>query len=67
MRLPSIGLDDYVAMIGDANRVITMLVGDTQRIEVYAERGHAIPQPMPPEVTAAFHRLVAAGYTSRLI
>lgn len=44
-----------------------MLVGDTQRIEVYAERGFAIPQEMPDEVRVAFGRLVAAGYTSRLV
>lgn len=60
-------LDDYVSMIGDVGRVINMLVGDTQRIEVYAERGHAIPQEIPSDVKAAFERLVAAGYTSRLL
>ena len=60
-------LDDYVRSIGDARRVVDMLVGDTQRIEVYAQRGFAIPQEMPDEVQAAFERLVAAGYTSRLI
>src|SRR5262249_52903143 len=59
-------LDSYVASIGDASRVINMLVGDTQRITLYAERGHAIPQDVPPEVTSAFLRLVAAGYTERL-
>ncbi|MEU5726080.1 YdcF family protein [Micromonospora sp. NPDC047738] len=60
-------LDDYVSSIGDPRRVVDMLVGDTQRIEVYAHRGFAIPQEMPDEVRAAFERLVAAGYTSRLI
>lgn len=60
-------LDDYVSSIGDPRRVVDMLVGDTQRIEVYAERGFAIPQEMPDEVRAAFERLVVAGYTSRLI
>lgn len=59
--------DDYVRSIGDPRRVVDMLVGDTQRIDVYAERGFAIPQEMPDEVRAAFGRLVAAGYTSRLI
>lgn len=60
-------LDAYVRSIGDPRRVVDMLVGDTQRIEVYAERGFAIPQEVPDEVRAAFGRLVAAGYTSRLI
>ncbi|MER5453912.1 YdcF family protein [Micromonospora sp. NPDC002389] len=62
-----LALDDYVHSIGDPRRVVEMLVGDTQRIEVYAERGFAIPQEVPDEVRAAFERLVAAGYTSRLV
>ncbi|GAB6903744.1 YdcF family protein [Kineosporia succinea] len=62
-----LALDDYVARIGDADRVVSMLVGDTQRIEVYADRGFAVEQPVPDEVRAAFHELVDAGYTSRLI
>lgn len=60
-------LDDYVASIGDPDRVVNMLVGDTQRITVYAEQGFAIPQDVPVGVQAAYERLVAAGYTSRLI
>jgi uncharacterized SAM-binding protein YcdF (DUF218 family) len=62
-----LSLDDYVVSIGDVNRVINMLVGDTQRIEVYAERGFAIPQHVPEEVRAAYDRLVKAGFTSRLL
>jgi len=60
-------LDDYVASIGDVKKVIDMLVGDTQRIEVYAQRGFAVRQDVPAEVREAYKRLVAAGYTSRLV
>lgn len=60
-------LDEYIASIGDVDRVINMLVGDTQRITEYARRGFAIEQHMPDDVTAAYTRLVDAGYTSRLI
>ncbi len=60
-------LNDYVASIGDVKRVIDMLVGDTQRIEEYAKRGFAIPQDVPADVRCAYARLVAAGYTSRLV
>ncbi|MGH3736834.1 MAG: YdcF family protein [Micromonosporaceae bacterium] len=62
-----LSLDDYVVSIGDAKRVMDMLVGDTQRIEVYAERGFAIPQEIPKDVRASYTRLVDAGYTSRLV
>ncbi|GAA4235319.1 uncharacterized SAM-binding protein YcdF (DUF218 family) [Streptosporangium album] len=60
-------LDDYVKSIGDPDRVINMLVGDTQRITEYAKRGYAIEQPFPSDVRSAYERLVQAGYTSRLI
>jgi uncharacterized SAM-binding protein YcdF (DUF218 family) len=59
-------LDEYIRSIGDTDRVISMLVGDTQRITLYAERGYAIPQPVPAQVEAAYERLVSAGYTRRL-
>ncbi|MFI9846740.1 YdcF family protein [Nonomuraea sp. NPDC051941] len=62
-----LALDDYVASIGDVGRVANMLVGDTQRIELYAERGFAIPQPMPDDVREAYLRLVDRGYTARLV
>jgi uncharacterized SAM-binding protein YcdF (DUF218 family) len=62
-----LALDVYVASIGDVDRVVNMLVGDTQRITLYAEKGFAIPQKIPPAVHAAYDRLVAAGYTARLI
>lgn len=60
-------LDEYIASIGDVNRVVNMLVGDTQRIMVYPDQGFAIPQDMPAEVEAAYRRLVQAGFTNRLI
>jgi uncharacterized SAM-binding protein YcdF (DUF218 family) len=60
-------LNVYIASIGDVDRVINMLVGDTQRIMEYPKRGFAIPQEMPIEVEAAYSRLVAAGFTSRLM
>ncbi|MFE0024973.1 YdcF family protein [Amycolatopsis sp. NPDC059021] len=60
-------LDDYIDTIGDADRVVTMLVGDTQRITEYAKRGFAVPQDVLESVQDSYRRLVAAGYTRRLI
>ncbi|MEU7615592.1 YdcF family protein [Micromonospora rifamycinica] len=62
-----LSLDDYVTSIGDAKKVMDMLVGDTQRIDKYAEFGFAIPQHVPDDVRAAYSRLVDAGYTTRLV
>jgi uncharacterized SAM-binding protein YcdF (DUF218 family) len=63
-RLP---LDAYVATIGDPHRVISMLVGDTQRITVYADKGFSIPQDVPDDVQASYQRLAKAGFTDRLV
>jgi len=60
-------IDEYMAEIGDADFVISMMVGDTQRMTLFAEHGYAIPQDIPPAVEAAYERLIAAGYTSRLL
>ena len=62
-----LSLDDYVESIGDADRVINMLVGDTQRITEYARRGFATEQEVPDEVRIAYERLVTAGFTTRLL
>jgi hypothetical protein len=58
---------DYIASIGDEGKVLNMLVGDTQRIWVYADQGYAAPQEVPLSVTHAFNRLVNAGYTRRVL
>lgn len=47
--------------------VIHLLVGDLQRIKVYAEKGFQIPQPIPSEVWEAYNHLVAKGYSQHLI
>lgn len=45
---------------------IPMLVGDFQRISLYAEKGYQIPQTIPSFVQDAFEHLVALGYTEQL-
>jgi uncharacterized SAM-binding protein YcdF (DUF218 family) len=57
---------EYLDAIADDDRVINMLVGDTQRITLYAERGYALPQEVPPSVDAVYNRLRSRGFTSRL-
>ncbi|PXX52788.1 DUF218 domain-containing protein [Nocardia tenerifensis] len=60
-------LDYYIHEIGDIERVITMLVGDTQRIWVYSANDWAIEQDVPDEVRAAYDQLVDAGFTDRVL
>lgn len=59
--------DDYVKAIGDEKLVIDMLVGDLQRVIEYPKLGFAIEQEVPEDVHAAYERLLAAGFDSRLL
>jgi len=60
-------LEEYILSIGSQDLVFSMLVGDTQRIEVYGARGFALEESLPPEVKSAYDSLVDRGYTSRLL
>lgn len=48
-------------------RVIHLIVGDLQRIQIYADKGFQIAQAIPDEVWTAYHVLVREGYTEHLI
>lgn len=63
----SLPLDEYVQMIGDVNRVVNMMVGDTQRLALDAVTGIGTSQHLPGNVKDAFDRLVEAGFRSRII
>ena len=43
-----------------------MLVGDFQRMDLYAKKGYQIPQEIPDTVWSAFYALVEMGYTAQL-
>jgi uncharacterized SAM-binding protein YcdF (DUF218 family) len=59
--------DDYVKSIGDEKLVIDMLVGDLQRIIEYPRLDFAIEQEIPDDVRAAYARLLADHFDSRLL
>lgn len=61
------GLEDYADSIGDARMVIDMIVGALQRVLVFPALGLAIEQEVPDSVVAAYERLCADGFTSRLL
>ena len=62
-----LSLPDYVKRIGDDRLVIDMMVGDLQRVIEYPKQGFALEQDVPTGVENAYTRLVAHGFTSRLI
>ena len=48
------------------NASISVIVGDFQRMDLYAKLGYQLPQVIPEEAWEAFHRLVAMGYDKQL-
>jgi uncharacterized SAM-binding protein YcdF (DUF218 family) len=68
---PRASLDEYLARYShesfSAADVISIMVGDLQRIRLYPEKGFQIPQEIPDDVWAAYTALVDAGYNRHLI
>lgn len=64
---PQIPFEEYPNEKYPKEEVLNIVVGDLQRIKVYAEKGFAIPQEIPNYVSQAYEKLVQAGYTKHLI
>ena len=48
------------------NASISVIVGDFQRMDLYAKLGYQLPQQIPQQAWDAFHQLVAMGYDAQL-
>ena len=68
---PQVSMEEYLRDYSHpsikAADVISIMVGDLQRIRVYPKLGFQIPQEIPDEVWQAYEQLVAAGFDSRLV
>lgn len=68
---PQVSIEEYLAHSVrqgvPEQAAIDVIVGDFQRIEVYAKRGYQLPQEIPPEAMRAFHELVRLGYDGQLV
>jgi uncharacterized SAM-binding protein YcdF (DUF218 family) len=60
-------LDSYTNKALSPDDVVGIMVGDLQRLRVYADRGFQIPQDIPDDVWAAYEELVRAGYDKYLV
>ena len=60
-------LNNYVNGTLSTADVISIMVGDLQRIKVYADKGFQIHQEIPDEIWSAYEELIAAGYNRHLI
>ena len=68
---PQVAMDEYLAKYSHGSlsehEVISIMVGDLQRIREYPARGFQLPQPIPDDVWAAFEELVRRGYDTHLM
>ena len=67
---PQVSITDYLA---DAkkqgvteNAAVSVIVGDFQRMDLYAKKGYQVPQHIPEEAWEAFHQLVKMGFDTQL-
>jgi uncharacterized SAM-binding protein YcdF (DUF218 family) len=68
---PRLSLDEYLERYShqtlSKEDVISIMIGDLQRIHVYPAKGFQIPQEIPADVWEAYDELVKAGYDKHLI
>ena len=68
---PQISMDAYLCSYShetlSPDDVISIMVGDLQRIRLYPAKGFQIDQDIPDEVWYAYEELVKAGYDKHLL
>ena len=68
---PQVTIEQYLARAKQQGisreASISVIVGDFQRMELYAQKGWQLPQPIPRETWDAFDQLVALGYDKQLV
>jgi len=64
---PPLSFEEYPTPDLPKDLIINIMVGDLQRIKLYAEKGFQIHQEIPDNVWQAFEQLVILGYTKHLI
>ena len=68
---PRTSIEEYIQAAArqglDEKTAVEVIVGDFQRIDVYAQKGYQIPQHVPEEAQRAFEALVELGYDGQLV
>ena len=67
---PQVSIPEYLVRAREQgiteNASVSVIVGDFQRIELYAKLGYQLPQYIPDEAWDAYHALVAMGFDKQL-
>ena len=68
---PQVSFEEYLKSYSNRalseDDVISIMVGDLQRIRLYPEKGFQTRQEIPADVWAAYEELVGAGYDKHLV
>jgi uncharacterized SAM-binding protein YcdF (DUF218 family) len=64
---PQMTLDEYFTAELTPENIVNIMMGDLQRIWIYARKGWSAPQRLPAEVRDAYLGLAAMGFTKHLI
>lgn len=64
---PQFNFKDYSTDDISLDWVIQIMMGDLQRIKIYAEKGFQIPQHIPENVWQTYQRLIELGYDQQLV
>lgn len=67
---PQLSIPEYLRRAREQgiseNASVSVIVGDFQRMDLYAKLGYQLPQYIPPEAWDAFHALVKMGFDKQL-
>ena len=67
---PQVTIPEYLARAREQgiseNASISVIVGDFQRMDLYAKKGYQLPQHIPEETWKAFYTLVEMGFDKQL-
>ena len=67
---PQVTIPEYLTRAKEQgiseNASVSVIVGDFQRMDLYAKKGYQLPQHIPEEAWTAFRELVAMGFDKQL-
>ena len=67
---PQVTIPEYLARAREQGvseeASVSVIVGDFQRMDLYAKLGYQLPQHIPEDAWAAFHKLVELGFDKQL-
>jgi uncharacterized SAM-binding protein YcdF (DUF218 family) len=64
---PTLSFEEYINEANPFEYVVNVMVGDMQRMKLYAQNGFQIPQEIPTDTWGAYKKLVNLGYNQRLV